>query len=37
MLSTPTIDSIRNAIAARETTATDLADEFYTKIKQEDP
>jgi aspartyl-tRNA(Asn)/glutamyl-tRNA(Gln) amidotransferase subunit A len=34
---TTTIDSVRNAIAERRTTATALADEFYTRIKQEDP
>src|SRR5882762_6717496 len=34
---TTTIDSVRNAIAERKTTATALADEFYTRIKQEDP
>jgi aspartyl-tRNA(Asn)/glutamyl-tRNA(Gln) amidotransferase subunit A len=32
-----TIDSVRSAIAERRTTATSLADEFYTRIKQEDP
>src|SRR5258705_5060385 len=32
-----TIDSVRSAIAERRTTATALADEFYTRIKQEDP
>src|SRR5258705_12618199 len=32
-----TIDSVRSALAERRTTATALADEFYTKIKQEDP
>src|SRR5258708_4966404 len=32
-----TIDSVRSAIAERRTTAAALADEFYTKIKQEDP
>src|ERR1700704_5065432 len=32
-----TIDSVRGAIAERRTTATALADEFYTRIKQEDP
>jgi aspartyl-tRNA(Asn)/glutamyl-tRNA(Gln) amidotransferase subunit A len=32
-----TIDSVRNAIAERSTTATAVADEFYTRIKQEDP
>jgi len=32
-----TIDSVRSAIAERKTTATALADEFFTKIKQEDP
>jgi aspartyl-tRNA(Asn)/glutamyl-tRNA(Gln) amidotransferase subunit A len=34
---TTTIDSVRDAIAERRTTATALADEFYTRIKQEDP
>src|SRR5258705_6178424 len=32
-----TIDSVRSALAERRTTATALADEFYTRIKQEDP
>src|ERR1035441_586676 len=32
-----TIDDIRSAIAERETTATALAQEFYTRIRQEDP
>jgi aspartyl-tRNA(Asn)/glutamyl-tRNA(Gln) amidotransferase subunit A len=32
-----TIDSVRSAIAERRTTATTLADELYTRIKQEDP
>src|SRR5882724_6074452 len=32
-----TIDSVRSALAERRTTATVLADEFYTRIKQEDP
>ncbi len=32
-----TIDGIRNAIAERNTTATALASEFYSRIKQEDP
>ncbi|MFY9561703.1 MAG: Asp-tRNA(Asn)/Glu-tRNA(Gln) amidotransferase subunit GatA [Terriglobales bacterium] len=32
-----TIDSVRSAIAERRTTATTLAEEFYTRIKQEDP
>jgi aspartyl-tRNA(Asn)/glutamyl-tRNA(Gln) amidotransferase subunit A len=32
-----TIDGIRNSIAERRTTATALAEEFYTRIKQEDP
>ncbi|HWZ82889.1 MAG TPA: Asp-tRNA(Asn)/Glu-tRNA(Gln) amidotransferase subunit GatA [Terriglobales bacterium] len=32
-----TIDTIRSAIAARTTTATTLTDEFYARIKQEDP
>ncbi|MBI3478126.1 MAG: Asp-tRNA(Asn)/Glu-tRNA(Gln) amidotransferase subunit GatA [Acidobacteria bacterium] len=32
-----TIDGIRNSIAERSTTATALAEEFYTRIKQEDP
>jgi aspartyl-tRNA(Asn)/glutamyl-tRNA(Gln) amidotransferase subunit A len=31
------IDSIRSAIAERRTTAAVLADEFYTRIKEEDP
>ena len=32
-----TIDSVRNAIAERTLTATALAEEFYARIKQEDP
>ena len=32
-----TIDSVRNAIAERTLTATALAEEFYTRIKQADP
>jgi len=32
-----TIDSVRNAIAGRTLTASALAEEFYTRIKQEDP
>src|SRR3981189_3345709 len=32
-----TIDSVRSAIAERGPTAHALADEFYTRIKQEDP
>jgi aspartyl-tRNA(Asn)/glutamyl-tRNA(Gln) amidotransferase subunit A len=32
-----TIDSVRDAIAERTLTATALAEEFYTRIKQEDP
>src|ERR1035437_7229470 len=32
-----TIDDIRSAIAGRQTTATGLAQEFYTRIRQEDP
>lgn len=32
-----TIDSVRSAIIERKTTATALADEFYSRIKQEDP
>ncbi len=32
-----TIDGVRNAIAEGKTTATALAEEFYTRIKQEDP
>jgi aspartyl-tRNA(Asn)/glutamyl-tRNA(Gln) amidotransferase subunit A len=32
-----TIDSVRNAIAERTLTATALAEEFYIRIKQEDP
>lgn len=32
-----TIDGIRNSIAERRTTATALSEEFYTRIKQEDP
>jgi aspartyl-tRNA(Asn)/glutamyl-tRNA(Gln) amidotransferase subunit A len=32
-----TIDTVRSAIAARTTTATTLTDEFYARIKQEDP
>src|ERR1700675_1386139 len=37
-MTTPfTIDSVRASIAERRTPATALADEFYTRIKQEDP
>src|ERR1019366_6341390 len=36
-MTTSTIDDIRSAIAERETTATALAQEFYTSIRQEDP
>jgi aspartyl-tRNA(Asn)/glutamyl-tRNA(Gln) amidotransferase subunit A len=32
-----TIDSVRGAIAERRTSATAVAEEFYTRIKQEDP
>ena len=32
-----TIDSVRSAIAERKLTATALAEEFYTRIKQNDP
>jgi aspartyl-tRNA(Asn)/glutamyl-tRNA(Gln) amidotransferase subunit A len=32
-----TIDAVRSAITSRTTTATALADEFYARIKQEDP
>ena len=32
-----TIDSARNAIAERQTTARALAEDFYTRIRQEDP
>src|SRR5271154_5737611 len=32
-----TIDDVRNAIAEEETTATALAQDFYTRIRQEDP
>lgn len=32
-----TIDSVRAAIAERRTSAAALADEFYTRIKEEDP
>ena len=32
-----TIDGVRSAIAEGKTTATALAEEFYTRIKQEDP
>jgi aspartyl-tRNA(Asn)/glutamyl-tRNA(Gln) amidotransferase subunit A len=32
-----TIESVRSAIAERTLTATALAEEFYTRIKQEDP
>jgi len=32
-----TIDGIRNTIAERQTTATALAHDFYTRIRQEDP
>jgi aspartyl-tRNA(Asn)/glutamyl-tRNA(Gln) amidotransferase subunit A len=32
-----TIDGIRNSIAERRTTAATLVEEFYTRIKQEDP
>src|SRR5258708_39542613 len=37
MTETNTIDSVRGAIAERRTTAAALAEEFYTRIKQEDP
>ena len=32
-----TIDSVRRAIAERQTTASALAQDFYTRIRQEDP
>src|SRR5208282_3974443 len=32
-----TVDDIRSAIAEQETTATALARDFYTRIRQEDP
>ena len=32
-----TIDSVRSAIAERRTTARALAQDFYTRIRQEDP
>jgi aspartyl-tRNA(Asn)/glutamyl-tRNA(Gln) amidotransferase subunit A len=37
MVSEYSIDSVRSAIAERKTTATAMADEFFTRIKQEDP
>jgi aspartyl-tRNA(Asn)/glutamyl-tRNA(Gln) amidotransferase subunit A len=37
MATTFIIDSVRNAIAERTLTATALAEEFYTRIKQDDP
>jgi aspartyl-tRNA(Asn)/glutamyl-tRNA(Gln) amidotransferase subunit A len=37
MTATFTIDSVRGAIAEQKTTATALAHEFYTRIRQEDP
>ncbi len=32
-----TIDDVKNAIRERQTTATTLAQDFYTRIRQEDP
>ncbi len=37
MTSAFTIDGVRSAIAERNTTATALVEEFYTRIKHEDP
>ena len=37
MVSALTIDDVRSAIAGRQTTATALARDFYTRIRQEDP
>ncbi|HUM06940.1 MAG TPA: Asp-tRNA(Asn)/Glu-tRNA(Gln) amidotransferase subunit GatA [Terriglobales bacterium] len=37
MMPALTIDEVRNAIAERRSTATAIAEEFYTRIKQEDP
>ena len=37
MATSPTIDEVRSSIAGRRITATALAEEFYTRIKQEDP
>ena len=36
MIPVSTIDGVRSAIAERQTTATALAHEFYTRIRQED-
>src|SRR5216683_6888073 len=36
-MTTSTIDDVRSAIAGRQTTATALARDFYTRIRQEDP
>src|ERR1035441_2738627 len=36
-MTTSTIDDIRSAVAGRQTPATGLAQEFYTRIRQEDP
>ena len=37
MTAPATIDEVRAAVAERRTTASALAEEFYTRIKQEDP
>ena len=37
MVSALTIDDVRTAITERQTTATALARDFYTRIRQEDP
>src|SRR6202162_6226437 len=37
MVSPLTIDDVQSAIAGRQTTATALAQDFYTRIRQEDP
>src|SRR6266851_2172052 len=36
-MTTSTIDDVRSAIAGRQTTATALARDFYTRIRKEDP
>src|ERR1039458_697072 len=37
MVAALTIDDVRSAITERQTTATALAHDFYTRIRQEDP
>ncbi len=37
MVSAMTIDDVRSAIATEQTTATALVQDFYTRIRQEDP